>query len=121
MPNPIAVSDSAPKPAFKAFTRFLPRELPTLLLIALLCGWMGAFVPSFRGGSNLSIVGQEAAYIGIMACGEGLVIFWAAGWICRSGRLSRCQAASPPCAWRRGGHGRFAWCADWARARWREV
>ena len=55
-------------------SRTMPREFPTLLLIALLCGWMLQTAPSFRGGSNLSIVGQEAAFIGVMACGEGLVI-----------------------------------------------
>ncbi len=51
-----------------------PRELLTLVLVLLLCGLMAVFVPAFRGASNLRIVGEEAAYIGIMACGEGLVI-----------------------------------------------
>ena len=51
------------------------RELPTLLLLLALCGWMTikAYV-SFWTFSNLSVVGEEAAFIGIMACGEGLVI-----------------------------------------------
>ena len=50
------------------------RELPTLVLLLALVVLMSAFVPAFRGLSNLSIVGEEAAFIGIMACGEGLVI-----------------------------------------------
>jgi len=50
------------------------RELPTLVLLLLLGGFMAIFVPSFRGVENLTIVGEQAALIGIMACGEGLVI-----------------------------------------------
>ena len=50
------------------------REVPTLTLLLLLCGTMALFVPAFRGASNLTIVGEEAAFIGIMACGEGLVL-----------------------------------------------
>lgn len=53
------------------------RELPTLVLLFVLIGLMSVFVPSFRGASNLTIVGEEAAFIGIMACGEGLVILGA--------------------------------------------
>ena len=50
------------------------RELPTLILLFLLCALMAWFVPAFRSASNLTIVGEEAAFIGVMACGEGLVI-----------------------------------------------
>ncbi len=50
------------------------RELPTLILLLLLGGFMAIFVPTFRGASNLTIIGEQAAFIGIMACGEGLVI-----------------------------------------------
>lgn len=50
------------------------RELPTIVLLVLLCGLMAVFVPAFRAASNLTIVGESAAFIGIMACGEGLVL-----------------------------------------------
>lgn len=57
------------------FTRFkIPRETPTFLLILLLAILMAIFVPAFRELSNLRAVGQSAAFIGIVACGEGLVI-----------------------------------------------
>ncbi|HZO89912.1 MAG TPA: ABC transporter permease [Chthonomonadaceae bacterium] len=70
------------------------RELPTLLLLLVvgalmaapipdlhLPGRLGAFLASwhnistaFRSPGNLTTLGQNAAFIGIMACGEGLVI-----------------------------------------------
>src|SRR5947207_2141458 len=52
----------------------LPRELPILALLLVLFGAMAAFVPAFRQWSNLTALGEAAALIGILACGEGLVI-----------------------------------------------
>src|SRR4051794_38162791 len=51
-----------------------PRELPTLFLIVLTSVALTAFVPSFRSRDNLTVVCENAAFIGIMACGEGLVL-----------------------------------------------
>jgi ribose transport system permease protein len=50
------------------------RELPLLVLLSLVCGGMAVFVPAFRASGNLTVVGQNAAFIGVMACGEGMVI-----------------------------------------------
>src|SRR5579871_5616234 len=50
------------------------RERFTLLLIVGICVAMAALVPAFHTYGNLTVVGQNAAFIGIMACGEGLVI-----------------------------------------------
>jgi ribose/xylose/arabinose/galactoside ABC-type transport system permease subunit len=52
----------------------LPRELPTLILLACVCIVMALTVPAFHTTSNLTVVGENAAFIGIMACGEGVVI-----------------------------------------------
>lgn len=52
----------------------LPRELPTLVLILLLGVWMLFAVPASRDWGNVMAVGQSAAFIGLLACGEGLVI-----------------------------------------------
>ena len=52
----------------------MPRELPTLALIVAMVAALALKVPAFRDSGNLSLVGQTAAFIGIMACGEGLVI-----------------------------------------------
>lgn len=52
----------------------LLRELPTLLLVAAVFIFMALTYPSFRGIANLTTVGQNAAFIGIMACGQALVI-----------------------------------------------
>ena len=54
-----------------------PRELPTLIVILLFCAGLALFVPAFRTHDNLTAVGENAAFIGIMACGEGLVILGA--------------------------------------------
>ncbi|HZP81469.1 MAG TPA: ABC transporter permease, partial [Chthonomonadaceae bacterium] len=51
-----------------------PRELPILLLVLLVCLGMAAWVPAFRTPGNLTVVGQNAAFIGVMACGEGVVL-----------------------------------------------
>src|SRR5690349_1232116 len=51
-----------------------PRELPTLVLVAIVCVVMAALRPAFLTAGNLTVVGQNAAFIGIMACGQGLVI-----------------------------------------------
>ncbi len=51
-----------------------PRELPTLVLLILVCVGMALFVPAFRTPGNLTVVGQNAAFVGMMACGEGVVI-----------------------------------------------
>src|SRR5262245_13652066 len=50
------------------------REWPTLALVVLVAVWMAATVPAFRGASNLAVVGQNGAFIGVMACGQALVI-----------------------------------------------
>lgn len=55
----------------------LPRELPTLALIVAMAAALALFVPAFRERSNLLVVGQSAAFIGILACGEGFVILGA--------------------------------------------
>ncbi len=55
----------------------MPRELPTLGLILIMSGALALTVPAFRESGNLSAVGQNAAFIGILACGEGLVILGA--------------------------------------------
>lgn len=55
----------------------MPREIPTLGLILAMCAALAWRVPAFRESSNLSAVGQSAAFIGILACGEGLVILGA--------------------------------------------
>lgn len=51
-----------------------PRELPTLALLAIAFLALAAKVPAFRTSYNLTTLGKDAAIIGIMACGEGLVI-----------------------------------------------
>ncbi|HLH80932.1 MAG TPA: ABC transporter permease [Chthonomonas sp.] len=54
-----------------------PRELPVLLLLLITTLIMGLFVPAFRTESNLTALGESAAYIGILACGEALPLFTA--------------------------------------------
>ena len=54
--------------------RRTPRELPTILLLLLLCAGMAATVPAFRTAGNQTVVGENAAFIGVMACGQGVVI-----------------------------------------------
>lgn len=51
-----------------------PRELPTLVLLVAAGLILAAKVPAFRTSYNLTTLGKDAAIIGIMACGEGLVI-----------------------------------------------
>ena len=61
-----------------------PRELPTLALVALIClalarhdRYLQVFLkqpPVFLTTSNLTTLAKDTAVIGIMACGEGLVI-----------------------------------------------
>ncbi len=51
-----------------------PRELPTLLVLIVACTLLAVFFPFFRNSSNLTTLGKDAAIIGIMACGEALVI-----------------------------------------------
>jgi ribose transport system permease protein len=55
----------------------LPREAPTLALIVAMAGGLALSVPAFRESSNLSAVGQNAALIGVLACGEALIILGA--------------------------------------------
>jgi len=50
------------------------RELPALLLLLLVLGWLAAARPAFHTPENLAQVGQEAGLLGILACGEALVI-----------------------------------------------
>jgi ribose transport system permease protein len=54
-----------------------PRELPIIILLAVVIGLLCVFVPAFRSADNLKAVGENAAYIGIMALGEGFVIIGA--------------------------------------------
>ena len=54
-----------------------PRELPIVLLLAGVITMLCVFVPAFRSADNLKAVGENAAYIGIMALGEGFVIIGA--------------------------------------------
>lgn len=51
-----------------------PRELPAFVLLILACLLLAGFVPAFRSYSNLTALGESAAYLGIMACGQGMVI-----------------------------------------------
>ena len=55
----------------------MPRETPTLALILIMSAVLALKAPAFREASNLSAVGQNAAFIGILACGEGLIILGA--------------------------------------------
>lgn len=55
----------------------LPRELPTLILLVIVSLVMAIRYPAFRQASNLMLVGENAAFIGIMACGQALVILGA--------------------------------------------
>lgn len=55
----------------------LPREFPTLILLAVLCAYMAANYPVFLTANNLMVVGFNAAFIGIMACGQAMVILGA--------------------------------------------
>lgn len=68
--SPASLSASAAAPRRKP-----PRELPLLLAVALMIAVLAAKLPAFRAPNNLTVVAQNAAYIGILACGEALVIF----------------------------------------------
>src|SRR5258708_23852732 len=50
------------------------RELPALILLSVAGICLLTSKASFRSPENLAQVGQEAAFIGIMACGEALVL-----------------------------------------------
>src|SRR2546423_3501704 len=50
------------------------RELPALLVLLAVFVGMYATKPSFRSPVNLSQVGLQVALLGILACGEGMVI-----------------------------------------------
>ena len=50
------------------------RELPAISLILMTAAWLALTKSSFRTPENLAQIGQEAAFIGIMACGQALVI-----------------------------------------------
>ncbi len=52
----------------------LPREAPTLLLTVLLAVGLLIFAPNSRDWGNALAVGQSASFIGLLACGEALVI-----------------------------------------------
>lgn len=53
---------------------FKIRELPALLVLATALLWLLATKPAFWHGDNLKQVAQEAGLLGILACGEALVI-----------------------------------------------
>jgi ribose transport system permease protein len=57
--------------------RKLPREFPTLALLVILCVYMAVNYPAFLTANNLMVVGFNAAFIGIMACGQAMVILGA--------------------------------------------
>lgn len=50
------------------------RELPAVLLLVAAALWLLLSKPSFRSPGNLAVVGQDAGMLGLMACGETLVI-----------------------------------------------
>lgn len=50
------------------------RELPAFLVLAASLLFLFLRLPSFRSPENLGQIGQQAGLIGIMACGEALVI-----------------------------------------------
>lgn len=51
-----------------------PREAPTILLTGLLAVGLLIFAPNSRDWGNALAVGQSASFIGLLACGEALVI-----------------------------------------------
>jgi ribose transport system permease protein len=53
---------------------FKVRELPALLVLVTALVWLFATKPAFRTPENLKQVAQEAGLLGILACGEALVI-----------------------------------------------
>jgi len=50
------------------------RELPAAAMLTLVVAWIAATRASFHTYTNLAQVGQDGALIGIMACGEAMVI-----------------------------------------------
>ncbi|NUQ69511.1 MAG: ABC transporter permease [Chthonomonadales bacterium] len=50
------------------------RELPAVVLLVAAALWLLLSKPSFRSPGNLAVVGQDAGMLGLMACGETLVI-----------------------------------------------
>jgi ribose transport system permease protein len=50
------------------------RELPALLVLSVAIIWLVARQPSFRTPENLAQLAQEAGLLGILACGQALVI-----------------------------------------------
>src|SRR5437667_11526920 len=50
------------------------RELPALAMLLIPTAYLLATNRNFRALDNLASIGQDAAFIGIMACGEALVI-----------------------------------------------
>ncbi len=58
----------------KIFALFTIRELPALAILLVSIVWLSLTRPAFRSIDNLTAVGQDAAFVGILACGEALVI-----------------------------------------------
>ncbi len=50
------------------------REAPALVLLLVIIAWMFLFKSTFRSLENIGQIGQQAGILGIMACGEALVI-----------------------------------------------
>lgn len=68
----MALSHASVAPGSRALR--LPREMPVTGLLLLALAWMAATTPAFYRPDNLAQVGQEAGLIGIMACGQAVVI-----------------------------------------------
>ncbi len=65
---------STTAPTRRKFSSGSLRELPALALLLAVCLYGFLTVPSFRGTENLSQVSQEVGILGILACGQALVI-----------------------------------------------
>lgn len=50
------------------------RELPALFVLLVVVGWLYVTKPQFHTPENLTQVGSEVGLLGILACGEALVI-----------------------------------------------
>lgn len=58
----------------QTFHRRLPRELPIFLFLAVLCAALALSTDVFLSGSNLKVLGADAAAVGIMSVGMTAVV-----------------------------------------------